>query len=627
MQLRISLLTILSLLSLYLQAQQPSYPKYYFRNPLSIPMKLAANFGELRPNHWHMGLDIRTNQKENLPVYAAADGYIAHVGVRSQSFGRYIIINHPNGFSTLYAHLNDFFPALEQDVTQQQYKEETWAIELDFSKEKFPVLKNQFIAYSGNTGGSQGPHLHFEIRDTKTSKCLNPLLFGLPVQDNVPPSLVKLAIYDRNNSVYEQRPLFFSVKNTNNGYIIPNRAVIKTEFNKISFALQAYDRTSGSANPNGIYSAQLFFDEKPQISFTLDSIGYNETRYINAQIDYKYHYDGGSFLQHLSQLSGDHGVVYKKMGSDGTINLQDTDVHFIHIEIKDAYLNTSQLNFAIQYNGSLAKTGTPAPVTYQDPLQRFAPNNVNVLEKPDFEMYLPEYCLYDTIQAVYFRSNSTLQYAVTALHQVNDASIPVHGELTIRIKPNKPVPAAWKDKIVIQCNYRNSNGVRKAEWQGNNSADAQWLSAEFSDFGAYQAFADTIPPEINKPGNYRLGKHGHPANGSDTIDLSQATRIIFQPTDNFRTIKNFRAELNGQWLRFINDKNWSYIYIFDNRCPYGVHELKVKIEDLAGNVTIKRWWFKRYPYTPSKKKAGKKKGGVKKRGTNSTRKLSKKKKK
>ena len=161
MRLRFLLLTYTFCLSLYSPAQPSSLPKNYFRNPLGIPMQLSANFGELRPNHWHMGLDIRTNAKENLPVYAAAEGYIAKVGIRPQSFGRFIIINHPNGLSTLYAHLNDFYPELEKYVTEQQYKQESWAVELLFTKEQFPVSKGSFIAYSGNTGGSKGPHLHF----------------------------------------------------------------------------------------------------------------------------------------------------------------------------------------------------------------------------------------------------------------------------------------------------------------------------------------------------------------------------------------------------------------------------------------------------------------------------------
>lgn len=595
MQWKILLLMAYVFFSLYLPAQSPAYPKYYFRNPLGIPMELVANFGELRSNHWHMGLDIRTNQKENLPVYAAADGYIAHVGIRAQSFGRYIIINHPNGLSTLYAHLNDFFAELEEYVTTQQYQQETWEIELDFSKEKFPVSKSSFIANSGNTGGSQGPHLHFEIRDTRSGKCLNPLLFGLPVQDNVPPNLVKLAMYDRSYSVFEQTPAFFAVKKTDNGYMIPNTPVIKTGLSKMSFAIQAFDRLTGSPNPNGIYSAKLYFDEQPVIGFVLDSIDYTATTYMNAQIDYAYRYNGGPLLQHLSKLPGSNSGVYHSISGNGLINLADTNIHTVTIEVKDASFNTSQLNFFIQFGDSLAKPTIKTATGY------FLPNEVNVLERPDFELYLPDNCLYDTVQSIYFRNNSKLQYAVSALHQVNDASIPVHDDLTIRIKPDKRIPDEWKDKIVIQRNYRSRSSIKKAEWQNND----QWLSAKFGDFGTFQAFADTVPPQLN---DLVTG---------DTIDLSPATRIAFRPTDNFGVIKNFRAELDSQWLRFSNDKNNAWIYNFDERCPFGVHQLKVTVEDLVGNVTTKNYWFKKYPYTPppkkkviSKKKTGSKKNAI-----------------
>ena len=541
-------------------------------------MDLAANFGELRPSHWHMGLDIRTNQKENLPVFAAADGYIAHIGIRPQSFGRFIVINHPNGLSTLYGHLNDFFPELEKYVTEQQYKQESWEIEIDFEKNMFPVAKGSFIAFSGNTGGSQGPHLHFEIFDTKTTKRLNPLLFEFSIWDDVPPNLVKLAMYDRNKSVYEQTPVFFYLKNTDSGYIIPRQPVLKTGWNKISFAIQAYDRLSGSTNPNGIYSAKLYLDDQPQISFVLDSIDYDETVYMNAQIDYKYRENGGSFLQHLSQLPGNRGTVYKKIKSDGVIAFEDTGIHQISIDVKDANSNTSQLNFAIQYSDSLA---LDYPVRLND--HQLAPNVANELKKPEFEMYLPESSLYDSVQLFYFQNNRALPNAVSALHQVNDASYPLHNDITVRIKPNQTIPDEWKDKLVIQRSS-HGNSIRKAEWQDG------WLVAKFGDFGTFQAFADTAPPQINEPDSYRVGK-------GDTINLSAVSRILFTTTDNF-AVEKFRAELNGQWLRFTNDKSRNWIYSFDERCPYGVHELKVTAEDIAGNTATKSWWFKRYLYTP-----------------------------
>lgn len=560
-------------------------------------MEIQSNFGELRSDHWHMGLDLRTNRKENFPVYAAAEGYIASLGIRPQSFGRFIIINHPNGLSTLYAHLNDFFPALEQYVTEQQYKQESWAIELNFTKDQFPVSKSQFIAFSGNTGGSQGPHLHFEIFDTKTEKRLNPLLLGFPVWDNVPPTLVKLAMYDRSRSTYDQTPLIFSLKKTDSGYIIPKMPVIKTGLSKISFAIQAYDKMNNSNSPDGIYSAKMYFDDEPQIQFVLDSIDYDESVYINAHVAYKYRANGGASLQLLSQLPGDHGMVYKQINGNGVINLSDTNVHQLSIDIKDAYKNTSQLNFSVQYVDSFAIKG----------LQRyrnsyFIPNQINEIKKPDFEMYLPETTLYDTVQSLYYRNNSSSSYSVSALHQVNDASVPLHNDITIRIKPDKVIPEDWKNKILIQRISRRSN-IRKASWEG------EWITAKFGDFGIFQAFADVIPPQINDPDSYREGK-------GDTVNMSPASRIVFTPTDNFG-IKNFRAELDSQWIRFTNDKSRNWIYVFDERCPYGIHHLKVTVEDLVGNTAIKEWWFKRYPYTPppKKKKAVKKGSGKKQVGS------------
>lgn len=577
-----------------LQAQTPAYPKNYFRNPLGIPMEIAANFGELRPNHWHMGLDIRTDQKENLPVYAAAEGYIAIIGIRPQSFGRFIIINHPNGLSTLYAHLNNFFPELEQFVTEQQYKQESWAIELEIEKKNFPVTKGKFIAYSGNTGGSQGPHLHFEIFDTKTTKRFNPLLFGFPIQDDVPPNLVKIAMYDRSKSVYDQTPILFYLKNSDSGYIIPQQPLLKTGLHKVSFAIQAYDRVSGSNNPNGIYSAKLYLDDEPQIKFVLDSIDYDETLYMNAHIDFKYRENGGAYLQHLSQLPGDKGVVYKKMSSDGVIALSDTNVHQISIDVKDANNNTSQINFAIQYVDSLAANSSGQKNEYS-----FVPHRINELKKPGFEMFMPAGCLYDSLQLYFFQNNKALPGAISALYQVNDASIPLHTDITIRIKPYKPVPVEWKNKIIIQRNS-HGNSVRKS------IEDKGWFVAKFSDFGTFQAFIDSISPQINDPAKYLAGD-------GDTLNFSAASRIVFTPTDNFG-IKKFRAELNGQWLRFTNDKSRNWIYSFDERCPYGLHELKVIAEDLVGNITTKTWWFKRYPYTPRppKKKMVKKKSVKKK---------------
>jgi len=586
MQLRLFVLTFIFLISLSVPAQELPATQNYFRNPLGIPMDLSANFGELRSNHWHMGLDIRTNAKENQPVYAAAEGYVAHIGVRPQSFGRFIIINHPNGLSTLYGHLNDFFPALEDHVIAKQYERESWAIEIDFTPQQYPVTKGAFIAYSGNTGGSQGPHLHFEIFETATGKRLNPLIFDFPLKDHVAPDLKNLALYDRSRSVYEQSPRSFSLKKTDTGYVIPKVPVILTGLKRISFAIQATDRLSNSNNPNGIYSARLIVDGELLSSFVIDSIDYDESLYINAQIDYKHRYNGGSFYQHLSRMPGDGGSVYR---GEGIIHLEDTIHRHIRIEVSDVAGNTSVLQFVIRHDGNL-----PAPPPGSVETNKFKPGKANTLEKPGFEFYLTGKSLYDSVAPAYYSTATSLPNAFSDIHTVGNPSVPIHEDAIVRIKLKRPVPEEWQDKLLIVRTDKKRKEYQKAVWQ------EQWLAASFGNFGSYQLVADTEPPKLNE-----IGK-------SDTVNLSAATRIIFTPSDN-TGIRSFRAELNGQWLRFTNDKSRNWIYRFDERCPFGVHHLKVTVGDLAGNVTVKEWWFKRHPYTPPPKKKSKKKSSKKKK--------------
>lgn len=556
---------------------------------MGIPMELTANFGELRTHHWHMGLDIRTQAKENLPVYAAAGGYIASIGFRPLSFGRFIIINHPNGLSTLYAHLNDFAPALETYVTNQQYQQESWAIELKFSPDQFPVSKGTFIGYSGNTGGSAGPHLHFEIMDTKTERRLNPLLFGFPLEDKVPPVIKGLALYDRGRSINGQSPRTIAIKKSTTGFTLANAQVLTTSFSQIGLAIQATDQVSGSSNPNGIYAATLEVDGQTMLAFILDSIDYEQTGYINAHIDYRHKQLGGAYYQHLSMLPGEGGVAYHPYQSDGVIKLTDTLPHQIVVRVADPYGNQSTLQFLLKTtNPWLGAAANPAKLPGKEPTH-FVPRNPVSIRKPDFQIDFPAMGLYDSLPIFYRRDLfPILPGAITARHQLNDPTIPVHLNFTVRLKPEHTIPANLKSKIIVQRSYGAVKKVKKANWEG------EWVSAEFDDFGYFQAFVDTISPQVSLVGK------------GDTINVSALSRLVFTPTDNFGSIKRFRAELNDSWIRFTNDKGRSWIYRFDDRCPYGVHKLTVTVEDLVGNTTTKTWWIKRSPYQPPVKKSSKK---------------------
>jgi murein DD-endopeptidase MepM/ murein hydrolase activator NlpD len=544
-----------------------AYPKGYFRSPLDIPISLAGNFGELRPNHYHMGFDLKTDHHENMPVHAAADGYIAKIKIEPAGFGRAIYINHPNGFTTVYGHLNAFIPALDAWLKQQQYKQESWRVFLDLPPGLFPVKKADLIAYSGNTGGSQGPHLHFEIRKTDEDINRNPILFGLPLEDNTKPTISRLAVYDRRVSLYEQSPKPIPIKKTADGYSSISPVIIVAS-PEISFAVSASDTHTGSSNPNGIFEAGIYDNDQPVIGFRIDKISYDNTRNVNAHIDYKTRAGGGPFLQLLFQLPGYLNSIYKPVSGSGAIDVSDGAVHDIKIYVKDGYNNTSLLVTKVKYSGS----ASPLPAAAG---KMFYPLLLDGFESSDCEFYIGEHCLYDSVHIVYKKTVADAGNIVSAVHTIGAAYIPLQDSMMVRIKPVVLLDAARRNHVVMQRFAGNKYDVQKVEWQKD------WATAAFRNMGSFQLVLDEIPPVIV------------PVGFKDGARLSRAARIVFIVKDNLEVCRNFRAELDGKWLRFTNDKGKSFIYIFDEKCGPGSHSLKVSVEDEAGNVAIKIFTFTR----------------------------------
>lgn len=605
------------------------YPRNYFRDPLAIPMSLAANFGELRPEHYHMGLDIRTQHRENLPVFAAADGFVARVSVAPFGFGQAIYIQHPNGYTTVYGHLNHFFPALAEYIHKEQYRRKSWQVYLELPPSLFPVHKGDIIAYSGNTGGSQGPHLHFEIRRTAGDVNCNPLLFGLPVPDNTTPTIQRLAWYDRSKSVYEQSPHLLAVRPEKDnlhdnihgsGKFTINGSLLSVPVSHVSFALEAFDTQSGSANPNGIFEADLFMDERPVIGFQMDRISYDNTRNINAHIDYKTRLTGGPFLQQLFFLQGYplpsvYSVLNPATGraadpaaliaagthpSDGVLDIGDGRTHTIKIEVRDTYGNTSQLQFQIKYNAVASTDETVASPAEQTPFadtsktfpaKRFYPGMVDGLEGPGCSFFLGEKSLYDsvtigTIVAGYPGSGKTLPGGISNTYAIGQPSIPILAPLLVRMQYPHTLHTdsvagsglttpADVSHVVMVCFNGADRDVQRPEWHEG------WASAHFRQFGDFQLVDDRTAPVIT------------PLQPLEGASLAKASRIAFTVKDDLGALRDFTAELDGSWLCFTNDKAKAYIYLFDEHCPPGRHTLKVTVSDVAGNKTIKEYHFTR----------------------------------
>ncbi len=543
-----------------------NYPQNYFAWPVVATKALAANFGELRPNHYHMGLDCKTDKKQNLQVLAAADGYIAKVKIEPFGFGRAIYINHPNGFTTLYAHLNDFNPELEKYVKEQQYKLKSWEVFIDIPSNIFPVKKGMFIAFSGNTGGSQGPHLHFEIKDTKTEKVLNPSLFGFPIPDNVAPDILRLAVYNRNISTYEQSPKLYPLKKINGFYTIPSSLII-TNTDKISFGISAVDRYTGSGNPNGIYEAALYDNEAPVIGFQMDSISYDESRYLNAHIDYKLRSVGGPFVQHLSRLPGYVSGIYKTTNGDGVIFIKDDSIHKIKIAVKDANGNTSLVKFEIKRSPDVTEKIKNDSSTFSKQ-KTFSPGYLNLFENNTISFYLPENSLYDSFR---FKYNEIKSSQGNTIYQLHNVTVPIHGYFPVKIKASSSLP----NKMVMHRFAKGKDDYEKTDYENG------WFKASFREFGDFQLMIDTILPTIS------------PIGFKDGMNCSKLSAIKFVILDNTEEIENFNATLDGKWLRFSNDKGRTFVYIFDEMCPPGQHELKIIAKDLVGNALEKVYHFTR----------------------------------
>jgi murein DD-endopeptidase MepM/ murein hydrolase activator NlpD len=534
------------------------YQRNYFRYPLNIPQKLNANFGEMRPNHYHMGLDLNTMAKENFPVLAAADGYIARVKIEAGGFGNAVYINHPNGLTTLYAHLNSFMPKLAAYVEQQQYKQENWKIELEIPANLFPVKKGEQVALSGNTGGSQGPHVHFEIRETVTDKCLNPQLFDFGIPDTRPPDIYKIAVYDANKSLYEQTPQLLAVKKMAAGnYSLTG--LVKVSTDKILLAVQAVDRNDLSANPNGFYDAVLYKNNEIVSGFTLNNISYDDTRFCNAHIDYRTKYNGGPYLQLLNELPGNTADIYKELPGKYFVSINDYDVKEFRLELKDAGGNLSRLNFRLQsdhVDAGMAASGK----------NRVTANVVNIQDGPGLQLYFPENCFYDAFDFKMTSVAATLPGAYSPVYNFQTAAIPVHDTFYLRIKPDKIIPENLKDRMIIQKTVKRKTTVEKTRWERD------YLGAAFREFGEFVLLADDIPPQII---SYGL---------KDGMNISGMKKISITIKDNNEEIKNFRAELDGKWLLFSQRGN-TFTYRVDDHFPAGEHQLKIAVQDEAGNTS------------------------------------------
>lgn len=537
-----------------------NYPQNIFSYPVKIPVSLAGNYGECRPNHFHSGLDIRTNQQENIPLFSIGNGYIARVSISEKGFGNCLYINHPGGFTSVYAHCNLFFGSLASYVKEQQYKQKKWAVDIQIAPHLFPVRKGTYIGRSGNTGSSQAPHLHLEIRNTKTEKTLNGLLFFNKMADTKKPVISRLAIYDGAKSIYEQEPQVYNAM-AKGGFDVPSTADIKTSLNQVYFGVQANDYMENSLRL-GVYQLLLMVDNKAVFGWQLNRIGYDETRYMNAIGDYRTKLAKGFWLQLAHKLPNDHLDIYTSTDNkNGLVDLRDGLIHTIRIRVYDVKGNKKDLVFTIQGNASAKKTEACG--------DRIRAGELHYYQSDKIAFKLNKLSLYDYICLRTKVSESSQPYSF--LYGVHNSSVPVHDYFMLSLKPKQAIPQNLHNKLAFKYwpDSKEENTTCFAAVY-----DKGWVKAKVRAFGNYEIIIDQDPPTVQ-------------VNLKENSKLYKGSRIILTADDKISFIKEVTVDVDGQWLCFAQRRH-SYSYIVDEHFPVGNHTLTFKATDDNGNTVVKK---------------------------------------
>lgn len=547
-------------------------PDYFFC-PVKIPVTLAGNFAELRPNHFHGGIDIKTQGKTGLEVDAAADGYISRMVISAAGYGRALYINHPNGTTTVYGHLESFAPGIEEYVRNLQYEKETFSIDQLVEPGRFPVKKGELIARSGNTGSSAGPHLHFEIRRTEGEVMLNPLLFNFPVSDKLKPIIQSLMIYplsDKASVAGRQVQQKFDIVRTTSGYQLKVNKPIDVS-GEIGFGIQAFDRMDGTANRCGIFSLKLSVDNQLIYSFTLGEVPVTDTKYVNSQMDYAYAMKTGQRLYKTWLEPGNRLNIYDHIVKHGTFDASDGKLHNVKYEIADVYGNTTIFSFKVQ-----SKEVKITPVSHTG--KKFRYNHHNEIRDDGIRFSVPEGAFYTDVDFQYMRKPALAKF-YSPVYQLHNALTPLHIACNLKIKAEN-LPESLQSKVMLAQIDPVSGKIYSATGKYDNG----WVEGNIRVLGHYALAVDTNAPKII------------PLNPADKKTPADPNVIKFKVTDDLSGIDHFRGTIDGNWVLFEYDlKNNLLSYTFDKkRFNFGKnHQLILEVTDFKGNTnTYKSNFFK-----------------------------------
>lgn len=549
-------LFLLFLIITYGSYAQSEYPQDYFRPPLDITLVLSGTFGELRSSHFHAGLDIKTQRKEGLKVYTAAEGYVSRIKISHFGYGKAIYITHPNGYTSVYAHLQKFSERIENYIKQCQYDKESFEVEVFLNSKELTILPNEIIGYSGNTGSSGGPHLHFEIRDN-AERPINPMLFGIDVKDTKAPFVSGVYAYpkDKNASINgkNRRVPLRLIPQKNGDYEVEKISAYGT----IGFGISTYDRLDLAPNKNGVSNIQTFFNGNKSLEIDFKRFSFSESKHIKRLIDYAYFKQKKSKIQKLFIQKNNPLSLYKAVNDNGYVSVEDSTASVYKIRIRDYKQNETWVSIPVngKYHSFKQKPVidvSKKALIYSDKTTQLTANNVTV-------NFYKNTVYEDTY--IDFKVNSDTIY-------LHEDRIPLQKNFYINYDISN-YKTEHQDKIFIARLY----GYYKTPTYVRTTQKGNILSAGTKVFGTYTLAIDTVSPTI-KPINFQNKKW-----------ISKYRYLKLKIEDDLSGISKYRATVNGKWVLMEYDyKTNTLTHDFnDNVVKDTKNDFKLIVTDNVGN--------------------------------------------
>ena len=528
-------------------------------SPLDIPLAISGTFGEIRSSHFHAGLDIKTGGKQGLKVRTVLDGSVSRIRVSTTGYGKAVYIDHPNGTTSVYAHLKNFSPKIESYIKEAQYEKESYVIE-KFPKNELAVLKGEVIGFSGNTGGSSGPHLHFEIRDTKNQMPFNPMIFNIDVVDTKKPVIQKLFLFHENNFGEDIITQKIELEKISDGlYKAPK---IYTS-GKIGIGLQMYDNQDLSLfNKNGIHSIKIFMDDKIISDYNYNNIKFDDSQYLNLLIDYKEFKSKKIRVQKLFNPNNSNISFIDKDEKNGKFSIEENKSYDLLIEISDFKKNTSRIEMKI----------TGRETNFIHPTiegELILPENEYLFKFKDQTVHLKKNTFYYPTRLNVYKDHDSIK--------INPDISLFKKSFSIEFFANKYDSISKRQSFIARLNKK-----KKIAYSPTIIKDSIFITKSVQ-AGTYFLAKDSIPPKI-KPINFKKNQW-----------LSKSKFLKVKIEDDLSGIKSYEGEINGKWVLFeYEPKNKNLTYNFnDLKFKSGKQDLKLKVTDNVGNESIFQTTFYR----------------------------------